>query len=136
MADYHKIGLLVLDEGRILLCREAGAMARLILPGGSLEAGESSLECLERELHEELGDVSVSGLEWLGTYTSPAAGDASKTVLIELYQGQLEGTPEPHSEIAELVWFGEDDDRTLLAPSLIHKVLPDLLRRGILTWHA
>jgi 8-oxo-dGTP pyrophosphatase MutT (NUDIX family) len=136
VAGYNKIGLLTLRGGRLLLCRKKHTTALLILPGGCLEPGESALECLHRELREELGEVEVSGLEYLGAYQDRAAGDANKTVHIELYRGDLEGDPQPHSEIRELVWFGATDDRAQLAPSLVNRILPDLVARGILPWSA
>ena len=55
MADYDKVGLLVVRDGRILLCRKKHTTSLLILPGGCREAGESSAGCLLREIHEELG---------------------------------------------------------------------------------
>jgi uncharacterized glyoxalase superfamily protein PhnB/8-oxo-dGTP pyrophosphatase MutT (NUDIX family) len=130
MADYDKVGLLVVLQGRILLCRKHRGTRMLILPGGCLENGESSLACLEREIREELGDVSVRAPEYIGTYEH-AAADAGRTVRIELYRGELIGAPSPHSEIAELVWFGDGDDPALLAPSLREAILPDLANRGI-----
>lgn len=136
VADYNKIGVLVVRAGAILLCRKKQGTRLLILPGGCLEAGESAVECLRRELREELGEVRVEGLEHLGAYGDRAAGEGEKTVHIELYRGELRGTPAPHAEIAELVWFGPGDDRGLLAPSLRNKILPDLIARGILDWSA
>jgi 8-oxo-dGTP diphosphatase len=132
MADYHKAGLLHLKDGRILLCRKKHTTALLILPGGTLEPGETAEECLRRECREELGDVEVSNLSYLGHYESPAAGQDGKTVRIELFAGQLEGLPAAHSEIQDLVWFGPNDDAELLAPSLRHVIFPDLHRRGLL----
>ena len=137
MADYNKVGLLAIRDGRMLLCRKRHTTARLILPGGCLEPGETSLECLARELREELGEVAVEDLHYLGTYTDRAATDdpsVVKTVQIELYRGELIGKPVASSEIAELVWFGEDSDPTQLAPSLINKILPDLAKRRLLPW--
>lgn len=133
-ADFHKVGLLTHKDGRLLLCRKRTGSALLILPGGCIEAGESHEECLRREVREELGPVEVSGLEFVGTYRDTAAGAEGKTVQIELYRGELKGTPAPHSEIAELVWFGGADDRAQLAPSIANRILPDLLRRSILLW--
>jgi 8-oxo-dGTP diphosphatase len=132
--DYNKVGLLAVRDGRILLCRKNHSTALLILPGGCFEPGESAGECLNRELREELGEVQVDIAEYLGTYTDIAAGSTSKTVRIELYRAGLIGDPAPHSEIKELVWFGAQDDRGQLAPSLVNKILPDLIARGILAW--
>jgi len=134
MADYNKVGLLAIEDGKILLCRKKHSTSLLILPGGCLEPGESAMECLNRELREELGDVRVSDVEFVGVYSDRAAGSDAKTVQIELYRGVLIGEPAAHSEIAELVWFGEQDEWARLAPSLANKIIPDLLTRGILTW--
>jgi 8-oxo-dGTP diphosphatase len=132
VADYHKAGLLYLKDGRVLLCRKKRDTSLLILPGGKLEPGETAEECLRRECREELGQVEITGLRYIGDYESSAAGQDGKTVRIELYAGQLEGTPAAHSEIQELVWFGPADDAALLAPSLRNVIFPDLRRRGFL----
>jgi 8-oxo-dGTP diphosphatase len=132
MADYHKAGLLHVKDGRILLCRKRHTTSLLILPGGTLEPGETAEECLRRECREELGEVEVSNLRYLGVYQSPAAGQSSKLVRIELFAGELEGAPAAHSEIQHLVWFGPRDDAALLAPSLRNVIFPDLRRRGLL----
>jgi 8-oxo-dGTP diphosphatase len=132
MADYHKAGLLHLRDGRVLLCRKKHTTSLLILPGGTLEPGETAEECLRRECREELGEVELSNLHYLGNYESSAAGQNGKTVKIELYSGELEGTPAPHSEIQDLVWFGSRDDAALLAPSLRDIIFPDLRRRGLI----
>ncbi len=133
--QYHKTGLLAIRRGRILLCRKRG-LSSLILPGGRFEPGESPRECLARELREELGPVTIRGAEYVGEYTDRAAGDDSSSVRIELYRGDLEGEPQPSSEIIELVWFGEQEDRSSLAPSIVNKILPDLIARGVLPWRA
>jgi 8-oxo-dGTP diphosphatase len=132
MADIHKVGLLHLKDGRVLLCRKKRDISLLILPGGKLEPGETAEECLRRECREELGDVEVSNLHHLGDYESPAAGQEGKIVKIALYAGDLDGSPAAHSEIQELVWFGPRDDAAQLAPSLCNVIFPDLRRRGLL----
>jgi 8-oxo-dGTP diphosphatase len=139
MADYDKVGLLTLRDGKMLLCRKKHTTSLLILPGGCREPGESAMDCLARELREELGDIGIGPAEYIGVYLDRAAGSETgppKTVQIELYRAELIGEPCARSEIAELVWFGEQDDRTKLAPSIANKILPDLLSRGILGWRA
>jgi 8-oxo-dGTP pyrophosphatase MutT (NUDIX family) len=134
MPDIYKVGLLVVRNGRMLLCRSR-KRKRLILPGGKLEPGETELQCLHREVAEELGGVGVENLDYVGNYSDKAETDdgSDKTVHIQLYKGRLTGEPRASSEIIELVWFGPDDKRDVpLAPSLEHFILPDLLRRKLL----
>ncbi len=133
MADIRKVGLLVVQQGKVLLCRSQNRPDTLILPGGKREAGETSLETLERELREELGEVTLAAPVVLGTYVA-ATASGNKTVEIELFSGQLRGEPTPCSEIAELVWFGPEDCWEWLAPSLSGLIFPDLRHRGILPW--
>jgi 8-oxo-dGTP diphosphatase len=132
MPDYHKVGLLYSQKGRVLLCRKKHTTSLLILPGGTMEPGETAEECLKRECREELGAVEISDLRFLGVYESCAAGEAGKTVKIELYAGELHGAPTANAEIADLVWFSPSDDPALLAPSLRNIIFPDLRRRGLL----
>lgn len=133
MADYNKIGFVYIRDSRILLCRKKRGTSLLILPGGCLEPGETDMDCLHRELREELGDVSLRSAAYIGTYEYRAA-DAGKTLRMDLYCGDIDGDPVPSSEIAELVWFGEHDVRSRLSPSLCDLIVPDLIQRGILSW--
>lgn len=134
MADYDKVGLLVIRDNRILLCRKKYGTSLLILPGGCREPGETADGCLQRELREELGAVEMQNAAYIDTYSGPAAGGSGQTVQIELYRGDLSGEPAPHAEIAELVWFGPEDDRQRVSPSIAQSILPDLIRRGLLPW--
>ncbi len=129
-----KVGLLTLRGDKVLLCRKKREHSLLILPGGKREAGESSLECLAREIKEELGDVNAVSPELIDVYLYAAAGSEGKMVRIELYGAGLAGEPRAESEIGELVWFGAGDDQALLAPSLAFLIFPDLVKRGILGW--
>ena len=134
MADIHKTGLLVIRDGRMLLCRKKHSTSLLILPGGKPEPGELPEECLRREVREELGDVDLGALEFMGTYVDQAAGAEGKTVQIELYGGEFTGEPSPQAEIAELVWFGAADDLAHVSASIRNKIIPDLIARGMLAW--
>ncbi len=126
----RKIGLLVVRNNRLLLCRKSRGTASLILPGGKPDGEEAEEQALEREIQEELG-TTVSAIEHFGRYEDEAAGD-SRRVSISLYTGLLADEPTASGEIAELIWFGANDDTALISPSLRRQILPDLLRRGIL----
>ncbi len=138
MAEFNKVGLLVEDEsGRFLMCKKDHSTSLLILPGGCIEDGETDMECLNRELAEELGQVTPRNVQWVGRYTAIAHNDdpnIRKTLEIRLYRGELEGIPAARGEIRELLWFGKDDDPGLLTPIFTDHILPDLRKRGILSW--
>ena len=130
----HKAGLLIMRDNRILLCRKQHTTSLLILPGGKMEPDEPVIACIHREIREELGDVSAPWITYLGTYQDQAAGMPDEIVEIVLFEGDLVGEPRPQAEIAELVWFGKNDDRALVSPSIRNRILPDLIKRGLLDW--
>jgi len=139
VADFNKVGVLIMRGDRLLLCRKNRDTSKLILPGGRIEAGESDLDCLTRELREELGEVVLRNVEYVGTYEDRAAFDdpaVVKTLRIALYRGDMVGAPTPASEITEIIWFGPDSDVAELTPIFLNRILPDLLSRGILSWSA
>jgi 8-oxo-dGTP pyrophosphatase MutT (NUDIX family) len=104
-----------------------------MLPGGKLGTGETPLEALQRELAEELSGTTLLDPQFLGTYEQPAS-EGFRSIRIELFTGELSSEPVCSAEIAELVWFGEQDDPTHLAPSLRHTIFVDLIARRMLPW--
>ena len=131
--DIVKAGLLVIRDNRMLLCRKNRDTDLLIVPGGKLDPGETDEACLHREVAEELGPtLRIQNLVYIGTYRDVAAGAEHRIVEVRLYRGDLSAEPAPHAEIAELIWFAPTDDTTRLSATLRNKILPDLLRQGIL----
>ena len=138
MAYFNKIGLLVLskDGSKFLVCEKAKGdfTTDFIIPGGSVEEGENDLQCLTREITEELNtEVNKNSLEFLGKYIDVAAGDNTKDVSIRLYKGDLLNEPRPFGEIKEIHWIGKNDvDNPRVSPIIRNKILPDLIKKNIL----
>jgi len=134
MIHIYKIGLVVIKDGAILLCRPY-AFPDLILPGGIKEGDEDYLTNLAREVREELGSnarLNDASLQYLGNFSDRAAGKTERIVEIELYLGELGGELVASSEIAELVWY--KPSMTSYKPSDIvaNKIIPLLISRGLL----
>lgn len=119
-------GALVL-KGRVLLVHRSPSRRAYPglwdLPGGHIEAGESELGALTRELHEELGvQISVGSVVHL---CRSNAGSGAESVLLSAWLvGEWQGTPtnvapDEHDEIR---WFLAGE-----LPSLAHEHMSTLL---------
>ncbi len=130
---YHRAGLAVLRDGRLLMVRKTGTEYWAI-PGGHVEGGESVRQALERELQEELCvDLADEGFQALGTFMERAA-DSDEGFRLSLCAGEIVGTPSPSAEIAEYVWYDGTLPHGELPPMFVNHVRPALVRR--LGWQA
>lgn len=107
----------------VLLLNERGEWE---LPGGRIEIGETPVECLRREILEEL-NVVVSVESLLDTYLFEVIPD--KHVFIVTYGCRCarDFNPIISSEHKRIGLFG---------PSTLPKNLPDGYRASIEAWHA
>jgi 8-oxo-dGTP pyrophosphatase MutT (NUDIX family) len=106
LAPFETVAAVISDpRGRVLLVRKRGSTA-FIQPGGKREAGETALQTLARELHEELGvrlrpETAVA----LGTYEDRAVNEPGRRVRAEVFRVQVDGLPQPGAEIEALHWL-------------------------------
>src|SRR5215217_1178991 len=110
-----------LDPRGLLLVSKRSAPRVFFLPGGKPEDGESALECLDRELREELG-VGMVRAEPFAEVRAPAALEPRR-LHMRVFLAALAGEPAPAAEIASIGWWREG--RTLgLAPAVRQEVIP------------
>lgn len=140
MAYYNKIGLLILneDQAKFLACEPGEkylekSVTQYLMPGGQF-VENSEKECLSAEIKEELNcEVDLESLEFIGEYIDEAAV-AGRDVKIRLYKGKVIGSPAPSGEIGALHWIGGNDiDNPKVSPIIRNKIIPDLVKRKILT---
>lgn len=123
MAHIVKIGLVVVDEAdRLLVVRKQGG-ATFILPGGKREGDESDIECLIREVREEI-QVATENIQPFGTFHAAAADQDGDTVEVRAYTGTLVGDPVPAMEIAEIAWITINDPHVPIAQSISEGIIP------------
>jgi 8-oxo-dGTP diphosphatase len=104
------------EDGRILCARSRGKDV-FYIPGGKLEAGETELDALLREIKEELAvDLVPETVRAFGTYRARAHGHADGVeVVMSCYTADYQGVPSASAEIEELDWLGYAD-RDRVAP--------------------
>ena len=110
-------GLLV-DQGKLLVVREADGERWWELPGGRIDVGEEGVsheDVLRRELREELGDELRCDIgPPLVTWTRPLAlAPGEFGFLVGLLCTEVSGALRLSAEHCELRWVGPHEWRTL-----------------------
>jgi 8-oxo-dGTP diphosphatase len=117
------IAAAVLGSRGLLLVSKRAAPEVFYLPGGKPEPGEAPLDCLERELAEELG-VGIEHAEPFADVRAPAALEGVD-MWMTVFRTRLAGDPAPGAEIALLRWWPHDRGLRL-APAVRDGVIPRL----------
>jgi 8-oxo-dGTP diphosphatase len=115
----------------MLMARDDNNDLAFYNPGGKIEDGETDVECLRREVKEELDvDIDMDSVVLLGEFEAPAHRKPDLKVNIRLFSCQLTGEPKPHDEIVELKYFDSSVDKKHLTPISIEKIFPWLKQHG------
>jgi len=127
VSDMRKVVcVVVIDEGRILLVRKGDFW---ILPGGKPETGENDLDCLMRELGEELSGLEMQPPFFLGEFigTAPYKG---YTFAAQVYMASGSGEVVPKAEINAAKWTDQPESYNL--SDVLVKVVAYLRQQGYL----
>ena len=121
------IAAALLDPRGLLLVSKRAAPDVYYLPGGKPDPGEEPLDCLGRELAEELG-VGIESAEPFAEVRAPAALEGVE-MSMSVFLARLGGDPVPAAEIAALRWWPRDG-AFALAPAVRDYVIPRLHSTG------
>lgn len=135
--DILKSGAVVLNsEGKLLIVKPKDKDFWIFV-GGKIEDGETPEQALEREVIEELNvRPKSSPVFYMESPIEPAAGDKQgRTIQIKAFLVELDGEPEPSSEIEQLHWLSKDEfqgSEFLLGSVLAKHVVPKLINEGLI----
>ncbi|MBI2285823.1 NUDIX domain-containing protein [Candidatus Saccharibacteria bacterium] len=127
----HKVALAHFKDGKIMVVRDNKNVEVFILPGGKIEEGETDIECLKREVQEELSvDVKPGSEKFLHAFIGPAHGKEGVKLDIRLYQADFIGEPAPTQEIVEIDYFDSSTDERKISEIGRTQILPWLKKHG------
>ncbi len=112
--DIIKIASVTLNaDGHLLIVKPKGKSTWISL-GGKLEEGETEVECLKREIKEELNVETISEPEFFyETDLEMTADGSGKTVIVKFYTVEVDAHLVPDGdEIESFMWLSKDDFET------------------------
>lgn len=124
----------IIHDDKLLVVKHSHGLHFAALPGGHLEYGESPLECVEREIIEELGITPVMG-DLLYVHSYVADNKQSIEFFFAVDNGvdylELLAVERSHAhEIAEYLWISRASDVMLLPQKFMFDFKNDALPKG------
>lgn len=124
--DIHKAAGIIIRD-RKLLVEKSKNKEFFISPGGSIEEGETAKQALARELMEEFRiTVKENDMEVFGTFSAAAAGNESKTVVMEVFMiKSFQDEPTPDNEVEKIAWINSVIPQEMKVGSIFeHQIIP------------
>ncbi|MFT3824555.1 MAG: NUDIX domain-containing protein [Chitinophagaceae bacterium] len=101
----HTAGLIVIKNRKVLLAYSNNKKA-YYLPGGKVDAGETSLQALQREIAEELNiNLPADDLQYYMHITAPAFGENGLIMEQDCFLYEMLHEPQPSAEIGAVEYF-------------------------------
>lgn len=116
------IGAAIIEDGKILLLKKGKGW---ILPGGKPEPGESEIECICREVDEELSGTQLENFEYYGDFEGITPNKGYHLRARVYFANIIGELGEPSAEIEESAWV-EDSSKYVLS-DITSKIVDSLI---------
>lgn len=107
-----------------------------ILPGGKLEPGESDLECLVREIREELSRTQISkNIKYYNSFEGTMPYHPGNRIKVKVYFAQINGQVykvREEDSISEAQWVDTQDINHYHLSEVTSKIINSLRREDYL----
>lgn len=132
MKIIDKVALAVFKDKKLLVVKAKKDTTTFINLGGKREQGESDIECLKREVKEEIScEIEHSSIQFIKEFIGPAHNfDKSVILKMRLYTGNLIGEPIPSREIAEIGFIDSNTNEKEVSEIGKTMILPYLKEKG------
>lgn len=127
IADIIKYAALITNQDQMILLGLKRGSTIWTNIGGRIEPNEKPIQCLQREIMEELACqivLSPPPQKILEAPTTPTVDDPNKTVKIYWYKVEIIGTPVASNEIAEIKWVNPLHIDIEVSPQIKEYLLP------------
>jgi len=131
MTKTRIVAMIVQDER--LLMEKGEDSIELWTPGGKLEEGESDIECLRRELREELC-VDLVSAKFFKEYHGFSFYNPDMRMIQRVHIVTISGTPKPDAEIESVIFLSKEDfeqKKYPMIPINEEDILPDIIKAGV-----
>ena len=130
MKVIYKVALAYFKDKKIMQVRTSNQNHVFYMLGGKYKKEESDIDCLKREIKEEIGcEVDEKTLKFLKEFEDVAHGEQAM-LNVRLYTGKLIGEPKPLSEIVEIGYFNTQSDPKNLSVIAKRTIFPWLKTHG------
>ena len=120
-----KIGLAVIRNRQLLMVRSHRNKDVFYVLGGKPDKGENDLDCIEREVEEEISaKVSVGSIRYLASFKEISHDKPDTVVNLKLYFGKILSEPVVANEIAEYKYIDTKSHEKHMSP----------LTENVLSW--
>lgn len=132
MKERTRIVAIIVKNDRLLLVKGSDKYKEYWTPGGKLEEGESELECLKRELNEEL-NVNLTSAKFFKEYIAKSPYEENVISINKVYIASISGEIKTAKEIKNIVWISKEEfnkNKYPLINTTKEKIIPDLIKEG------
>ena|SRR3989344_5678392 len=124
-----RVAAIIIKGKKILFVKGSDKYKEYWTPGGKLEEGETELECLKRELKEEL-NVKFTSAKFYKEYISESFYKKGLILLNKVYIVNIKGELKPGKEVKSYFWISKPEfikKKSFFIPVTRDNIIPDLI---------